>query len=223
MLAPCRPGEAWPQARKPADEPERRMAEMARAGGPAPASTHGCGPIAAAAPAVAAGDDPERMRSEAAFAALCGVSPLRASSGRARRHRLGRGGGTCESRALHAIAIHRMRADPGTIAHAEGRRREGLSGREIRRCLKRCMAREAYRCLLHPFDPGEAGAGPELGRERAAAGVTQKAAAAAPGVTASALCDLEPGRHQSRELAQRCRRWIDDGLPMDPDADPHGD
>lgn len=223
MLALCRLSEAWLQAKKSADELERRIAEMVRAGNPALSSMYGCGPIAAAALAIAAGDNPERMHSEAAFAALCGVSPLRASSGKTRRHRLSRGGDRRANRALHVIAIHRMRTDPRTIAYAERRRREGLSDREIRRCLKRYIAREAYRCLMHPFDLGEASAGPELRYERIAAGVTQKAAASALGVTASTLCDLELGHHQFRELAQRYRRWIDDGFPMDPDKGPNGD
>lgn len=223
MLALCRLSEAWLQAKKSADELERRIAEMVRAGNPALSSMYGCGPIAAAALAIAAGDNPERMHSEAAFAALCGVSPLRASSGKTRRHRLSRGGDRRANRALHVIAIHRMRTDPRTIAYAERRRREGLSDREIRRCLKRYIAREAYRCLMHPFDLGEASAGPELRYERIAAGVTQKAAASALGVTASTLCDLELGHHQFRELAQRYRRWIDDGFPMNPDKGPNGD
>jgi transposase len=94
-----------------------------------------------------AGDNPERMRSEAAFAHLAGVAPIPASSGRTHRHRLNRGGDRAANNALHTIVLVRMRHDKRTRAHVERRTTEGLSKREIMRCLKRFVARQVYRTL----------------------------------------------------------------------------
>jgi len=88
-----------------------------------------------------------RIRSEAAFAALAGASPIPASSGNTTRHRLNRGGDRQLNRALHTVALTRMRIDPQTRAYMEKRRAQGLSDREIRRLLKRYIARQAYRHL----------------------------------------------------------------------------
>ena len=99
---------------------------------------------------VAAGDNPERMRTEASFAALCGASPVQASSGRTIRHRLNRGGNRQANNALWRIAITRMRYDQTTIAYAQKRQTEGKNRREIIRCLKRHIAREIYHLLTNP-------------------------------------------------------------------------
>jgi len=82
-------------------------------------------------------DDAERVRGEAAFARLCGVAPIPASSGTTRRHRLHRGGDRAANRALHIAVVVRLRHDPRTRAYAERRTRDGLSKLEIIRCLKR--------------------------------------------------------------------------------------
>ena len=106
----------------------------------------GIGPVSAAQTLVTFSHR-GRVHSEAAFAALTGTSPLPASSGKTRRHRLNRGGDRAANRALHTIALTRMRCDERTRAYVERRRAEGLSDREIRRCLKRYIARELYRTL----------------------------------------------------------------------------
>jgi transposase len=98
---------------------------------------------------VTAGDNPDRMKSEAAFAMLCGVSPLPASSGMTQRHRLNRGGDRQANRALHLAAISRIRLDPRTQAYVAKRTAEGHSKMEIIRCLKRYLAREVY-FILNP-------------------------------------------------------------------------
>jgi transposase len=90
------------------------------------------------------GDNPERLASEAAFAMLCGVAPLPASSGKTQRHRLNRGGDRATNSALHMAVISRMRVDPRTKAYIARRTTEGLSKLEIMRCLKRYLAREIY-------------------------------------------------------------------------------
>jgi transposase len=99
-----------------------------------------------------AGDNPERLGSEASFASLCGVSPVEASSGKVVRHRLNRGGNRDANRALHLICVVRMRIDQRTRRYAARRASEGKSKKEIIRCLKRYVAREVYRVLTTSVD-----------------------------------------------------------------------
>ena len=101
---------------------------------------------------VAVGDNPHRLRSESSFAALCGVSPLDASSGRQRRHRLNRGGDRHANYALWRIALCRLRHDPDTRAYYQRRQDEGLTKREAIRCLKRHLARHVHRHLKSVVD-----------------------------------------------------------------------
>jgi transposase len=95
-----------------------------------------------------AGDNPERLGSEASFASLCGVSPIEASSGKMVRHRLNRGGNRDANRALHMICMVRMGMDRRTREYVAKRTQEGKSKREIIRCLKRYVSREVYRVLV---------------------------------------------------------------------------
>ncbi len=110
-------------------------------------SLYGVGPDTAALLLVAAGDHPERLRSEAAWAHMCAVAPIPASSGKVRRHRLNPGGNREANHALWRIVITRMSAHPATRAYVDRRTKEGLSKKEIIRCLKRYVAREVYRHL----------------------------------------------------------------------------
>ena len=96
---------------------------------------------------MAAGDNPERLRSEAAFSMLCGASPVEASSGQTIRHRLNRGGDRQANAALYRVVLVRMRHHAPTRAYVERRTEEGKSKAEIIRCLKRYVAREVYRLL----------------------------------------------------------------------------
>jgi transposase len=107
----------------------------------------GVGTDVAGALLVAAGDHPERLRSERSFAALCGSSPVDASSGKQKRHRLNQGGDRQANSALWRIVIVRMRHDPRTQAYVQRRTKEGKSNKEIQRCLKRYVAREIYKTL----------------------------------------------------------------------------
>jgi transposase len=101
---------------------------------------------------VTAGDNTDRITSEAAFAMLCGVAPLPASSGITQPHRLNRGGDRQANRALHLAVISRLRLDPKTQAYAARKTSEGHSKLEATRCLKRNLAREIY-FLLNPARP----------------------------------------------------------------------
>ncbi|MGW3661429.1 transposase, partial [Streptomyces sp. NPDC005151] len=99
----------------------------------------------AAALLIAADDNPERVVSEASFAALCGASPVEQSSGKTQRRRLNRGGNRQANAALYRIVMTRIRLDERTRSYLERRTKQGMSKREIVRCLKRYVAREVFR------------------------------------------------------------------------------
>jgi transposase len=96
---------------------------------------------------VSAGENHDRLTSEAAFAMLCGVAPIPASSGKTTRHRLNRGGDRQANAALYRVVLCRLRWDPRTRAYMERRTKDGLSKKEIIRCLKRYVARELYQLI----------------------------------------------------------------------------
>jgi transposase len=111
--------------------------------------------VIVAATVLCAWSHPGRFRNEAAFATLAGTAPIDASTGQSPRRRLSRYGDRQLNRAVHTVVVTRWRTDPATIAYAARRRAEGKSDREIRRCLKRYVARSLFRLLEHG-DPGEA-------------------------------------------------------------------
>ena len=117
---------------------------------PALLATHGVGPDTAAALLIAVGDNPDRMKSERSFAALCALSPVQASSGRTVRHHLSRDGNRQANSALWRIATNRMRTDAAKEEYVARRQAEGKKRTEIIRCLKRHIAREIYRLLTDP-------------------------------------------------------------------------
>jgi transposase len=120
---------------------------------PALVAVHGVGIDTAATLLVAVGQDPKRLKSEAAFAHMCGVAPIPASSGKVVRYRLNRRGNRDANRALHVVAAERLSRDERTRAYAERRTAEGKSKRETMRCLKRYIARELYGILLSTVVP----------------------------------------------------------------------
>lgn len=101
---------------------------------------------------VTIGDNHDRLTSEGAFAMLCGAAPIPASSGKTNRHRLNRGGDRQANKALYRVAICRLRWDPRTRAYMERRTKDGMSKKEIIRCLKRYVARELYQLITTPND-----------------------------------------------------------------------
>lgn len=113
----------------------------------------GVGTEVAAKLVIAAGENPDRLNSEASFAALCGASPVEASSGKHQRHRLNRGGNRQANNALHVVVLHRSRTCPETRAYIERRRTEGKTDREIWRCLKRALARRFHNKIKHDLRP----------------------------------------------------------------------
>jgi len=113
----------------------------------------GIGPVCAAQLLVTAGDNPDRLHSQAAFAALCGASPVEHSSGKTQRHRLNRGGDRAANSALWVIANNRLMHDPQTRAYAARRTATGASRKEILRLLKRYVARQVFAEIRHALSP----------------------------------------------------------------------
>lgn len=128
---------------------DRAIAELVRRVAPGLLDIDGVGVHTAAILLVAVGDNPHRVRSEAAFAHLCGVAPIQASSGKTTRHRLNLGGNRQANHALWRIVFTRMSNDERTRTYVTRRSAEGLSKREIIRVLKRYIARELYPHLVH--------------------------------------------------------------------------
>ena len=131
-------------------ELDKEINRLCARANPALLGTPGIGPDTAAALLIAAGDNPHRMTTESSFAALCGASPVQASSGQTIRHRLNRGRNRQANNALWRIATNRMRHDPRTIEYVQKRRTQGKTRPEIIRCLKRHIARQIYHLLTNP-------------------------------------------------------------------------
>jgi transposase len=127
---------------------DARIERLVEEAAPELVALDGVGPDTAAALLIAAGDNPERLKSEASFAHLCGAAPVQASSGKVVRHRLNSGGNRDANRALHVVALNRLRREDRTQAYVARRTAEGKSKKEAMRCLKRYIARETYRAIL---------------------------------------------------------------------------
>ena len=132
------------QLSKEIQDLQTELARLIWTTAPALVGVFGVGPDTAATLLIAAGGNPQRLRSEAAFASLCGVNPIPASSGKTNRHRLNRGGDRQANSALYRIVVVRLSHDPRTRAYMLRRTGEGLSKSEIIRCLKRYVAREVF-------------------------------------------------------------------------------
>ena len=130
-----------------------RITSMIKTCAPALLDQYGVGPDSAAVLLVAAGDNPHRLGSEAAFAALCGVSPIEMSSGKTSRRRLNRGGNREANAALFRIILTRLRVEQRTKDYVARRTAEGRTKREIIRCLKRYAARQLFRIIHAALTP----------------------------------------------------------------------
>jgi transposase len=128
-------------------EIDRTLKTLLKKTAPELVAVTGVGTDVGTALLVAVGDNPERLKNEATFAHLCGVSPIDASSGKNERHRLNRGGDRNANSALWHIVFTRMVNDPRTKHYIERRMKEGRTKKEAMRCLKRYLAREVYKQL----------------------------------------------------------------------------
>jgi transposase len=187
---------------------DAELEELVRAINPTLLSLRGVGVVTAATLLVAAGDNPERLASREAFAALCGVAPIPASSGQTTRHRLSRGGNRLANNALHRIVLLRIRHhEPRTVAYFDRRRSEQLTDRDIIRCLKRHIANEVYRALTSPA-PADA-PGHLLRQRRQQAGIPITVLAATLGVPYQRLRRLEIGTRADPELEHLATAALD--------------
>ena len=138
----------WIALRDEIKATEAQLWPLLRQLAPSLLAESGVGLDVAAKLVIAAGENPDRMRSEASFAALCGTSPVDASSGKHQRHRLNRGGNRQANNALHTVVLHRSRRCEETRAYIQRRRAENKTDREIWRCLKRSLARRFHHLLI---------------------------------------------------------------------------
>jgi transposase len=182
-----------------------QLAQLCAAANPALLAASGVGPEVAATLLATAGDNPTRMRSEASFAALCGASPVEASSGKVTRHRLNTGGDRQANNALWRIVLVRMSSDPRTQDYVKRRTLEGKSKKEIIRCLKRHVAREMFKLLTNP---PAVPLGADLRAARIKAGLTLADPAEALGTWPIAISRLERGLAHDADLARRYSLWL---------------
>ncbi|MCQ9369452.1 IS110 family transposase [Brevibacterium sp. 91QC2O2] len=196
--------------REQADAYEVHLHAIVEASYPRLLDITGAGTISAAQLAITAGGNPDRIRNEAAFASLCGVAPIPASSGKTHRHRINHGGDRRGNHALHTIAMARMRhPDARTRAYIDKCLAAGKSKKDIRRCLKRAIAREVHHVLTRP-DRGPAYTpGARLKEQRTARGLTMIQAAAALGVWPARISDIEHDRRPILRVRTAYEKWLE--------------
>jgi transposase len=221
-LASCRPAAQEPTARAvlaalkalaqrhqfltgQADTLKAQLRELTNAANPHLMSLCGVGPSTAAQLLITAGGNPDRLRSEASFAALCGTAPVPASSGKTTRHRLSRGGDRAANWALHTIALVRMSCDPRTRDYVRGQRAHGRGEPEILRLLKRAIAREVFKSLTRGLVAPELA---DLRPARQAKNITLTAAAKAMSTYPNKILRTERGTFPDYDLAERYRAWL---------------
>jgi transposase len=154
---------------------------------------------------VTVGDNPDRLGNEAKFAALVGVAPIPASSGKTTRHRLSRGGDRNANHALYQVVLVRMASCQRTKTYVAKRTAEGKNKREIMRCLKRYAAREIYRQITNPQ---AAPNNTDLRQLRTTLGCTITTAALELGLWPSKISLLERGLIRDDDLAAIYRQWL---------------
>lgn len=187
-----------------ADDLEEQMRELLNAHYPQILAIYGAGTITAAQLVVTAGGNPRRIRNEAAFANLCGTAPIPASSGRTNRHRLNRGGDRRGNNALHQIMLVRIQHDKRTQNYVARRTHEGKNPKEITRCLKRAIAREAYRALTTEVPVST----PDLKTLRESKKYTLSQAAKALHTWPARISDIEKKRRPLPELTANYEQWL---------------
>jgi len=172
---------------------------------PALLAAHGVGTIHGAQLLITAGDNPERLNSEASFAALCGTNPLPASSGQTTRHRLNRGGDRHANSALHLIALTRMNTDARTRSYVKTLTARGKTKNEILRILKRAIAREMYHHLQNPHDTPIVD---DLRPLRKAAKLTLQDVADHFQTTPTRISRIERGKQREDTFTTTYRTWL---------------
>ncbi|MDJ0358439.1 IS110 family transposase [Paenarthrobacter sp. PH39-S1] len=188
------------------DETDAELARIIADRAPALLEINGVATAVASQLLVTIGDNPERLTTEAQFAALTGTAPIPASSGKTTRHRLSRGGDRAANSAIYRIVLVRMSKDQRTRDYVAKRTAEGKSKMEIMRCLKRYVAREIYRVLRNPRPASVTN---DLRPRRLALHLTQVQAARELGTWPTAISRIERGKSRDQDAIARYRNWLD--------------
>lgn len=186
---------------------ETQIDAVVTAANPGLRAAYGVGADTAAQLLITAGVNPHRLHSEAAFAALCGVAPVPASSGKTTRHRLSRGGDRAANNALHRIALVRLSHHQPTKDYAQRQLRNGdsKSKMEVLRKLKRAIAREIFKLLTRQVAVPEYA---DLRSVRQAKNITVTAAANHFGVWPTVISRIERGLQRDDIFAETYRTWL---------------
>jgi transposase len=183
-----------------------QLDQLVTTANPALRAAHGTGPVTTAQLLITAGANPDRLRTEASFAALCGTAPVPASSGKATgRYRLSRGGDRQANNALHRIALVRMTSHQPTKDYVARQRARGRTPREILRQLKRAIAREVFRYLTQHIPVPQIA---DLRPLRQARNITLTSAANHFGIWPAVISTLERGTRRDDALATAYRDWL---------------
>ncbi|MFN8087593.1 MAG: IS110 family transposase [Mycobacterium sp.] len=182
-----------------------QLDELVTAINPGLLAAYGIGPDTAAQLIITAGGNPERLRSEASFAALCGTAPVPASSGKTQRHRLSRGGDRAANNALYRVALVRMSSDKRTRDYVTRQVAKGRSKMEILRLLKRALAREVFRLLTTVCEVDDYS---DLRPARQHKNINLTAVAQHFGVWPTVISRLERGLQRDDALAADYRQWL---------------
>lgn len=186
------------------------LADLVHVTNPAMVQTRGIQAITAAQLLITAGDNTDRIHSEAAFAMLCGAAPVPASSGKTNRYRLNRGGDRAANSALHQIALVRLATDPETRAYAARHRGQGKSKKDILRTLKRAIAREAFHLITNP-PPLQDSA--DLRPARQQLGLSLTTVAEALDCAVSKVSLIERGTIRDTRFLHHYRAWLTEHQP----------
>lgn len=187
------------------DDCTAELGALVKQAAPSLLATPGVGVVTAAQLLITVGDNPDRLTGEAAFAALCGTSPIPASSGKTNRHRLNRGGDRRANAAIHQIALVRVSSDRRTKAYIAKKKAEGKTVREAIRCLKRIIAREIYKTITNPPPIPTVD---DLRPLRKARGLSLQTVADHFGVWPMHISTIERGTRRDDDLANRYREWL---------------
>lgn len=192
------------------DELDNKITDLVEVINPGVTQVFGCRALTAAELIVSVGENPQRIRSQAALAHLWGVAPIPASSGRTNRHRLNRGGDRQANAALHRIVLVRMCHDERTRDYVQRRTKEGLSKREIMRCLKRAIVREIYQvlCLGRPVRQSSGLSSDEFRALRSKKGLSQTQVARKLGCAPARISDIETGKRRLSELKSTYEEFL---------------
>jgi len=188
------------------DETDAELGRIIAEHAPALTQINGVGTAVASQLLVTIGDNPERLTTEAQFAALTGTAPIPASSGKTTRHRLSRGGDRAANAAIYRIVLVRMSKDQRTRDYVAKRTADGKSKKEIMRCLKRYVAREIYRVLQNPRPVPPTN---DLRPKRQIRHITLTTAAQQFNVWPSSVSRIERGKCRDQELINHYRDWLD--------------